>query len=722
MSDPKKKTRPVNATGRRIRLGLLGSVFLLSVLASVVLANVIAARVPTRIDVTSLGIHELSPRTRSILDALDAEHEIVLAGPWSDPAGRAGLEPRVVRQVIDTLNEIGQQSKDLRVTVIDTLTESGNARFADTLERLVERDRSLLDAHERALQDGIEAIDRAATRLGQLQTALAALAEGASDGSDASNQVQGVLVNLGLGVAQLSGDLSQRRDAAQTALETPAFAGGVGQLDESERIVEAALSRIVRELEALGTTLRSIATDAGTPAMLGDRLPPLASTVDSWRDDVARSKDTISLIKRSDVMRIARALEQASVALVIGPDGLTAIAMDSLFPAVRASEQGEGLIADLRGHTESVVTLALVALAQPNAPIVVFLHGNPAANLFESGAIENLRRELASRRIDSVEWAVVVDRNRPSLAELDPTGTRPVVYVVIATDASVTMGDDPALSGPSRTRTLANTVGDLIDDGASVLLSLMPSLAGVNGGEDELAQVVKPFGLHAINTTPILFEARGADGRVVQAIATVLRADAPGAIAQSLGTLPTSLRWATPIERMKDADESLVQPILEIDAENAWAESEFQSVWAQRAGGSVAWQGEGLPRPSGMQDDIEGPWQVAWMATRPNADGGTQRLVVVGANGWFFDSQRAGTTRIQGVTVAQNPGNAQLFESSLLWLSRQDELIAQGPSARSVARIGEISQGKQKAIAWGLIAGMPLGVLLLGLFWRLVRG
>ncbi len=721
MTGAKQTPSDGGAASRRIRLGLLAALFFASVLASVVLSNVIAQRVPTRIDVTSLGLHELSPRTQSILDSLQGEHEIVLAGPWSDPAGRAGLDPRVVRQVIDTINEIGRQSPDLRVTVIDTLTESGNARFIETVDRLADRDRALLENHARVLGQAIEAIERSATRLGQLQTALVALAQEASDGSAGSNRAQGVLVNLADGVAKLRDDLTARSETARLAIDTTGF-GGAGQLDESERVADAALSRITRELAALEQTLRALAGDVGTPAAVSDPLPGLAETVAGWRDDVARAHDEIERLERSDVMRIARALERASVALVIGPEGLTAIAMDSLFPAIAQSEQGEGLIADLRGHTESVVTLALAALVTPDAPIVVFLHGNPAANLFESGAIADLRRELASRRIDAIEWAVVVDPTRPSLAELDPAGTRPVVYVVIATDASVTMGDDPALSGPSRARTLAEAVRGIVDGGGSVLLSLMPSLAGVNGGEDELAGGVEPFGLMAKNTMPILFESRGAEGaRVVQAIASVRRADAPGAIAQSLGTLPTTLRWPTPIERLEGADETLVQPILTIDAENAWAESDFVSIWTARSE-TQAWAGEGTPKPSALQDDIEGPWHVAWMASRPHAEGGTQRIVVVGANGWFFDSQRAGTTRVQGVTVAQNPGNAQLFESSLLWLSGQDELIAQGPSARAVARIGDIAPATQKAIAWALIAGMPLGVLLLGLFWRLARG
>ena len=536
-------------------------------------------------------------------------------------------------------------------------------------------------------------------------------------------RMQGLLVNLAQNVVQLGQDLVQRKDAGEEALDTPAFGGGIGKIDQADRIADAALSRITRELEALVPALESIATNSETPAVVADRLSPLANAIGSWRDEVARAHDALGRVERSDVMRIGQALEQTSVALVIGPDDLTAIAMDSLFPTISVGEQGEGLVADLRGHTESIVTLALVALARPQSPIVVFVHGNPAANLFESGAINDLRRELSSRRIDSVEWAVVVDRNRPSLGELDPTGTRPVVHVVIATDASVTMGDDPSLSGPSRAKTLAEAVQGVIDDGGSVLLSLMPSLAGIHGGEDELAALVEPFGLKARNTTPILLESQGQDGRVVQAIARVLRTDSTHPIAESLGTLPTTLRWPTPIELLESANEVLVQPLLEINTDSAWAESEFSEVWAQRAGGSVAWKGDGLPEPSRMrQDDVDGPWSVAWAAIRSGPDGGTQRMVVVGANGWFFDFQRAGTTRVQGVTVAQSPGNAQLFESSLLWLTRQDELIAQGPSARAMARIGEISPAKRKAIAWGLICGMPLGVLLLGLFWRLVRG
>lgn len=706
---------------RRLRLWTLSVVFVLSVLVSAVLANVIASRLPTRIDVTGLGLHELSPRTRTLLETLPGEFEIVLAGPWSAPE-RAELDPGVVRQVIDTIEEIGRQSPRLRVSVLDTARGDGGERFADVFDRLLERDRERIDAQREALRGADAGLARVIERLGSMGAELDRLG---SQRELAGEDARMAFAQLAIWANQaraLAEDLKTLRVSAQNAIDTPILSSGVGRLDEAERVLIAALSRVGRELAALGPAMRAIVATGQMPGEVGDALGALSGGVDRWREDAAGALDAMERGERSDAIRVARALEQASVALVVGPAefGLTALSLDAMFPTIDEAQRGEGLEADLRGHTESAVALALSALTRPNAPILIFMHANATANLFETGALDRLRRELAGRRIDSVEWGVVASVSPPSLGEIDPAGARPRVHVVISTDASVSQGDDPALSGPSRAKALADAVRGVLDDGGHVLLGLNPSPMTAWGGEDELARVLEGFGLRAMTDRTLLIESRSPEGRIVEATTIARAADSEHTIARSLGTLPTTLRWAIPIER---ADEGgAVEPLLRVESGDVWAEREWLGIWQSRGAG-LAWRGERVPKPEDGMDDTSGAWDVAWGATRPSPTGsGTQRLVVVGSNGWFFDSERAGTIRVQGVTTQANPGNAQLFESALLWLSGQDELIAQGPSARAVARIGDISPGLRSAIAWGLIVGMPLGVLLLGLVWRLIVG
>ncbi len=702
---------------RRLRCWTLSLLLALSTLASVVFATMIAQRLPTRIDVTGIGLYELSPRTRALLEQLDGDFELILAGPWSDPQ-QMGLDPRIVAQVQDTLTEIARRSPHLNLEILDAMRPQARERLAAVFQRLVQRERDAIDEHLGQVRSARDALDRAVARIQRLRNELAALAEQAGP----EGPIRAQLATWAQQAGVLADDLQRRAQAADAALERTILNSSVPRADEAQRICETALSRYGREMSALARGLRNLAEHPRTPLPVADALPPLASRLEHAREDAERERDALARTRTPDAIRASQALERASVALLIGPPGtgLSAIDLDALFPSIPPEQAREGLEADLRGHTESVVMLALSALVDPNTPIVVFLHANAQANLFESGAIERLRRELEARRIDTVEWGVVARRTPPSLAEIDPAGTRPVVYVVIPTNAGVAMGDDPALSGPSRARRLAAAVADLMDAGEAILVSLQPSVQRTWGETDELARTIEAFGLHARTDLALLRASRPAGQRIVEGELDVLAVPGTHPIADSLGMLPVHLRWIVPIEPMRD--DAGAEPLLRAQGENIWGESEWLGLWQTRTP-VLAWSGVGVPSPNPRLDDLDGPWDVAFAASRANPQGtGTQRLVVVGANGWFFDAQRAAQVRIEGVTTAEHPGNGQLFESAILWLSGHDELIAQGPGARAVARIGPIPERTRLAIAWGLIAGLPLGVLFLGLLWRLLTG
>ncbi len=709
--------RPSSARLRRLRCWTLSLLFVISTLASVVLANLIVHRVPTRIDVTGIGLYELSPRTRAVLDHLDGDFELILAGPWNDPQ-QLGLDARIVAQVQDTLREIARRSPHLNLEILDATRPQARDRLAEIFQRLTRRERPAIDEHLAMVRSARAALAEAIARIDQVQRDLAALAQQAG----AEGPIRAQLSTWSQQAGVLGADLRRRADAVDAALSRTLLGSAVPPSDEAAQICEAALSRFEREMSALAQGLRNLAENPQTPLPVADALPPLASRLEREREAAARSRDALERTPVPDAIRASRALERASVALLIGPpgSGLTAIDLGALFPTIPPEQAREGLEADLRGHTESVITLALSALINPNTPIVVFVHANAQANLFESGAVARLRRELEARRIDTVEWGVVAQASAPNLAELDPAGTRPLVYVVIPTDAGVAMGDDPALSGPSRARRLAQVVADLMRSGEALLVSLQPSVQRAWGETDELARTIEAFGLRARTDLALLRESRPAGQRVVEGSLDVLGIPGSHPIADSLGMLPVHLRWAVPIEQAGDEDGAA--PLLRASGEGIWGESEWQGLWQTRTQ-ALAWSGVGVPTPTPRLDDLDGPWDVAFAASRASPQGsGTQRLVVVGANGWFFDAQRAAQVRIEGVTTAEHPGNGQLFESAVLWLSGQDELIAQGPSARAVARIGPIPERVRLAIAWGLIAGLPLGVLFLGLLWRLLMG
>jgi hypothetical protein len=93
---------------------------------------------------------------------------------------------------------------------------------------------------------------------------------------------------------------------------------------------------------------------------------------------------------------------------------------------------------------------------------------------------------------------------------------------------------------------------------------------------------------------------------------------------------------------------------------------------------------------------------------------------VVGSFDWFFDEWTRPATIVDERIVADNPGNAELFEAAVLWLAGQDELIARSPTARATPRIESIDPGRLSALRWSLVGGLPGLVLLLGVLWWLL--
>lgn len=96
--------------------------------------------------------------------------------------------------------------------------------------------------------------------------------------------------------------------------------------------------------------------------------------------------------------------------------------------------------------------------------------------------------------------------------------------------------------------------------------------------------------------------------------------------------------------------------------------------------------------------------------------------MVVSSNGWFFDEIAQATANVDGRAQLQLPGNAELFEACVWWLAHQDDRVATSAQADAVTLIPPMSQAKLGAIRWGLIAGLPLLILLMGIVWRVVRG
>ncbi|MEN0020870.1 MAG: hypothetical protein AAF747_08315, partial [Planctomycetota bacterium] len=342
----------------------------------------------------------------------------------------------------------------------------------------------------------------------------------------------------------------------------------------------------------------------------------------------------------------------------------------------------------------------------------------------DAGALQpifgQIQNRLALRGIDMVEWAVL-DGDQPRRAALDPERLRPIVYAVLSPDSTAAAREMGGLNGLDRAQRLGEALQKLAEDRASVLVSLNPSIAPSGGGIDPIASVLNTTGLRARTGTPILEEGFGSGGRAVATDIAAIAEASEHPLAVAVARLPTLMLWPVPLD-IEQAGSHAWQPILSLDGrETRWAEAEWLRLWQTPRPARSAMRD--APDFDELRDTRDGPWVVA-AAGQPREDAETanafNRLVVVGSNGWQASTVAFASGEVDGRAALLYPGNAELFESAVLWLAGKDDQLGQSAAARSLPLISPIESGRLSAIRWLLIAGLPLLVLVVGVVVRVV--
>lgn len=720
-----------SSTSRRLRYGLSSLALILCAAISLGLANLIALDPRLRViaDVTATGEHRLAPRTQTILESLPPSCEIIIAG-----AGAA--DPAVRRRVGDVLDSLARSNR-VTVTWID---DPAGPEYAALIDRLIERDRAALQSTATALSTSADELDSAADLLTRTADSLTTIA-GIIPASPAPNSPAALArdrLTEYAGVARTMA--TDSRANAQNIRTTLAQTSGLGvpPLDNAASIARRALSRLATELQALSAALTALASSDSTPREAAMRTQSFISQLTIGRDPVALASDRAAGLVIPDLVRVSRVLETSQAVLVVSPDRLGAIAFDTLFPASIPETVG-GARADIGAAAEDLLASSLASLTAPTSPIVVLMHasgdaprggGPPVADprLLDRGAINALLERLALRRIDVVEWRVAAEQEPPTLAALNPDGTRPVVYVVLgATSFSGATGPSN-LTGADRVQRLASAVNRLAGRGAPILLCLPPSSMPSFGGADTQAAFLADFGLRADTGRPLLSERIAAGRRIVDTDRLVNSDAVDHPIARATAALAIGLPWVLPIESIDPSAAGTPgvrverTPLITVSTPATWAETQwlnYRDIPAeQRAAAGAA-----APTADPDRDDTTGPWTIAWAVQRTSPSlSAPQRLVVVGATGWFFDVLAAQSEVVNGRVVPTLPGNSELFEASIFWLANQETFIARSAAAGSVPTIRPLTPTQSTIIHWTVLAILPLGTLALGVIWRITRG
>lgn len=700
---------------RRFRAGLLGAIALACATSSLIMANILGEHFSHRYDVTATGEHKLSARTAAMLRSLTHDYRLVVAVDLSR------IDARARERVVDVMDQLRRASGRIASDVIDT----GRADGPKALDALVQQ---LADAEHDTLQAQVNAINGAAgamkTLAGFLEKELAPEMERLRQATPADKELFRTFFDQRAAAARLAAqDLSRAVETLGEPLAATIGEVPVPATDRASQKVREACRPIFDQLAELTRQLRLITTNEAAPASTREAVGTLPDRVQAAKDAASAGADAAGSLPRLDLQRVGEALRSGACVLVIAPGaGIRAVEFGALFPD-EANAAGR---ADTRRRAEELFASAIGSIENPVRPIVVIAHAESKKFFGEFPIFTTLGERLARRGIDLVEWAPVIEPEPTALATLDPAGARPVVYASFAPDSGAASAGAGQLPGPERAAKLGAALTALADAGKPLLISINPSVIATYGQPDPTVSVLERFGLSADSGKPLLREQISAQGRSVETDQSVVAGEGSHPILRAVRGLPALVPWPIPL-KAKGAEgapgrEGLRVTALATIADDAstWGESQWVRLWqtprAQRGASPD------LPVFDANRDVRGGPWMVAAAAEIPGPRGTPQRLVVVGSNSWFIDQVTQRRAEVDGRVIDANPGNIELFESSVLWLAGQDELIAQSPEAASIALIGAIAPERLSMIRWVIVAGLPVLVLVVGGLYRVVRG
>jgi len=708
---------------RRVRYGLSTAVLLAATTAACLLAGVLAARFHWRWDVTASSQHTLSPRTLRVLKTVEGPHTIIVSANRS-LVGRADAT-----RVNDLLVEFSKADPDIQVAWIDTGSASGQDAFARLLAELAATHPDDIAAERRVLSDAASTVPAIQDGLGALADRLGEVGRAIPEQQEPLERQAGLLRALATRLQVAMDALVEAASARVAGVELPA-------IDRAQREAVPVIDEASRAAGAVAEFARRLG--ATKPGEIGDSLAALATGADRIRDAAARSADAVAQLKPSDPLIVARTLEAGDAVLVTGSRGTVAIDFESLFPRNPAGDSGAG--ADLFAG-EQLVSTALGALNNPNSPIVVFVHAENTTLLEPSGAPTPLARQafgamldrLRLMRFDIAEWPVARESVRPDLSALDPRANRPVVYIVFGAPSRAALDPrQPALltDHTERVDRLGKAVRTLLDSGANILMSVEPSDRPAIGDTDPCVAPLGALGLSIDTARPLVRRESSPTGPLIFTTMITRDTDDQSPIGRAIGGLAVALSWVSPVTTTPTPGVTH-SPILRVPgAQGIWGESQW---FLLRAAEARSRQNPldplalaDPPAPDPTRDAVAAP-DAGWLAAlgverSHDAAVAPQRIVVVSSAAWFDDLRAGAAQSVGGRRARLFPGNTELFDSSVFWLAGLDDLIAPGPQVRDVPRIGPIGPGAITAIRWVLIAGLPLGVLLLGALLRLVRG
>jgi hypothetical protein len=665
-----------------------------------------------RLDATKTRAYSLSPQSRQLLNSLPGDWKIAIV--MSEKRATRAIR----RQMDEVLKRYAQAAPRLTVRRIDP----------DRPETLLHYDELVGDLR-RVYADPINAYDRA---LDGGLAALAALQSFAQQQSPILEQVAARMpatepdrpqLQQRLGILALFADRGSQILELVRKARRPDGARPLPDYEGARSVLAQALSQWAGELDEFA---RLFARWQGR-ADLDTSVKQFATVARREFSDVAQrlaeAADPLKRLPPLELGHMGAELSRTECAVIIGPDRAAVIPSAQLFPKanVKALQSG-GVRFDQRFRGEQLISAAIRSLLVERMPRVVFVHAENEPLLQRRDPQRNadlvgVAQALQMSRYEVAEWNVAQQRERPGAAP-----GQSVVWVIVPPPPARIIEASGALHA------LAEAVGQLLDDGASVLLSVSPSVLPKYGQADPLAALASPFGLVA-NTGAIILESIPAPERAAKRQTTLgqsirdFPADHP--ISRAIDGQQTYFGMPVPLGITNHASENVQRSVIAsiLPSPNRWMETDWMGDLTTRPVNNDAVLNEPVPVVVAAQRHLAGKHDGNGAPGRP------QRFMLVGSGGWMISNVAdavwdigGGAGGAGGGRVALiNPGNHELMLASVAWLAGMDDLIAASPMSQDVARLRHITPETRLLWFWLVVAGLPalcLGLGSLVWLWR----
>jgi len=688
---------------RRFFYGLNVSILVLALLAIVVLANWITYRHAPRwtwgrIDVTATRAYSLSPQTRQILGELDEPIRIVTLFPEGtaippEQAERIShFQDVLVEYEIRTGGQISveQINPGLDLDAFEAFAGELRERFREELERK----QNLADRATALYADLRTFADRQSTRL-----------------TEQRDRIGQVDPQMGEQLQRIARYLDQIDEMLELTREEQAVAEmGEAVLPNYPRMLDRAGGPLRDFREQFGRLAeqfdRAAGSDDVTPAvrealerMLGDLRPLL--------DRVGEVVDALEAAETGDYGTIRRGIYQADSSAVVMSEGrVTVIRLRDVYPQPLVAAPGE-VAPEQRFRGEEAITAAIVSLTREVRPMVVFVSGTGEPATTPGATFGHVAQRLRNLNFEVREWSPAGRRTQfgpMQSPKPEPAEGQPVAWVFLP-PPPIDMQNPAAMQGVTQ---FARAFEQTLESGDPVLAFVALSVMPMFGQPDPIAEALLPLGIDARTELMTLTTVPGPGQRqVAQRVMPAQRWPADHPISNALRGQQVTLAQAVPLALADEAPEGVQHQVLLETGPETWAERD----WATD---------QQMARRN--DDEPAGPFPVALALTRDE-----QRLIVIGdeglaSNGYIVSREpvltEEGLTTIERVV---NPGNAELFVSSVYWLAGMEDLIATGARTQEVRRIAMIDPTVRSAMLWAVPIGLAAIVLGCGGMVWLVR-